>query len=238
MKKNQHHEKKGTPTGLKKDRCRFTLIELLVVIAIIAILAALLLPALKKSKDMAKSIVCVGNMKQLGAAVMFYTDDYNQWIPPAMAKAGVQYQDIWSNGHPANPNQWGWAALYLPLSRTAPCIPTLHCPATDYDANASIYGSNYALNDYTCRFQSWGTPWRKLTRFPSTYSPSSVLISTETLWRQTSPAMDTSAKYVCDRGFPQWLSFRHNSSLSVLWIDSHVSSEKSLAVANFGPWAW
>ena len=124
----------------KKFFCRsngFTLIELLVVVAIIAILAAMLLPALSRAREKARQAKCISNLKQLSLACLMYVNDNNEYFPAAL------YYD--SNGTPT----W-WYPILLPYLTNSSLPATISAFTTFIAKNSSSV--------YTCPSQTPPSP--------------------------------------------------------------------------------
>lgn len=129
----------------------FTLIELLVVIAIIAILAAMLLPALAKAKAKAHQASCVSNLKQISIALNLYVDEHDGYFPYASVPAEVLDPSL-----PAGTGSAIWyksLGPYLPQKGnklTSQANQVINCPAARYITNGVLMAASDLSGTYAC----------------------------------------------------------------------------------------
>ena len=133
------------------SKLRFTLIELLVVIAIIAILAAMLMPALSQARERATATKCLDNIKQLATTLIFYTNDNRELIP----------QQVASGEYPGQTSGTGWLYRLVfggyikpDITRSSGLVQlfrsaaSVHCPKTRIAGGTSASNNEAVLRSY------------------------------------------------------------------------------------------
>jgi prepilin-type N-terminal cleavage/methylation domain-containing protein len=149
------------PANLK-NRKAFTLIELLVVIAIIAILAALLFPALSAAKERAKMTNCISNQRQIGVAFKLYADNNSTKFPP-LGPSGVGFQFGGDDPHNSSWQPPLWPATNRPLWDYTKSRQLYRCPA-DRDVQNNVRSSFFY--DLGCSYRYNSNPWVARTQLP------------------------------------------------------------------------
>ncbi len=215
----------------------FTLIELLIVIAIIAILAALLLPALGKARNRSLFIRCASNQKSIGQFALFYSSDNDDYMPPATKAVGLGEGMKMVLNIKSEHNTIAWVYAMGPYWKAESTWmnrqfnPVFTCPAAPDERYApAIDGVEYPTTNYNYTSRL-GATWttldimRKISRCKAA-SKVAYLIDIDAKTRSNG-FFDAIYEYSsCDSVYPPNLFLRHQLQVNLLYADGHVKAKR------------